>query len=268
MKVKTIVFLHIPKTGGSTVSNIIKRNFEEDECYICGSRGESQYQSNLNFISLDENQKRKYKFIAGHVELILLQSLPQEHFSFTFLRNPVDRMISMYYYILANEKHHLHEIVSKNRLSIKEFMAAKLWHELDNGMVRRLSGVRDLIPYGQCDSQLLESAKFNLLNNISFFGFLERFDESIFMLSKIVGLKDILYTKKNVTKKKPKRKDIDKDSIDAIVEYNKLDIELYNFARNHYRKYSQIAKDKFKQEYKIFLKVKNKFQNIYSKISR
>ena len=212
MREKTLVFFHIPKTAGTTISSIIRPLYSKEECYICSSDNRTHLQGNIDFANLDDEQKRKYKYISGHLELFLLHNIPQDYIAITFLRNPVERIISLYYFILKTETHHLHTRLNESNISLKEFVLGGFWEEVDNGMTRRLSGIGSLVPYGKCNNDMLILAKNNLLG-FDFIGIQERFDEFLFLMSKILELKNILYTSKNVGHKSKKYHDIDKDTI-------------------------------------------------------
>ncbi len=236
-EIKTIVFLHIPKTAGTSIVNFLIKGLDlkEEEVYNCGFRAKTHIEGNINFIKLSSYEKQKYKFICGHVEYFLLQSIDYPHFSFTLLRNPVDRIISLYFYILENEKHHLHKIVKENKMNISDFMRSGLWIELDNGMLRRLIGALN-VPYGRCNYKMLEVAKYNLENKINLFGFQEKFDEFINIISDIFSIENRSYKKENVTKNRKSLDDIDKEAINIIKIFNTLDLELYDYALNLYEK--------------------------------
>ncbi len=232
-----IIHLHIPKAAGTTLTTLFERNFSSDEKFICGDNalGLNHFQSNVYFTGLEDSDKRSYKFIAGHVEFPLIESYPGKHFSFTFLRNPVSRINSLYYYIKENPEHHMHAIVVKKNLSLADFCDLGLWHEIDNGMCRRLSGVVNDVPYGQCQDDVLEMAKENLRDNISFVGLQERFNESLFLLLYFLDALELLhYERQNTTRaKRPVRELTEADRI-ALKKYNHYDLKLYTYARELY----------------------------------
>ncbi|MEL7642363.1 MAG: sulfotransferase family 2 domain-containing protein [Solidesulfovibrio sp.] len=237
MKPIPIIHMHIPKTAGSTTTTMLLQSFRDDEVFLCGNNkfNLNHYQSNIYFTSLPDEEKARYKFIAGHVEFALIQSYPAPHFSFTFLRNPISRINSMYFYIKQNPRHHLHALLVNDNVSMEAFCRLKLWHELDNGMCRRLSGLADAVPYGQCDNAVLERAKYNLTNNISFFGLQERFNESIFLLLySLDDLSSLEYRRQNTTKVKKNDRSLTDSEHEALTECNQYDLQLYEYARELY----------------------------------
>ncbi len=245
MKQIPIIHLHIPKAAGTTITTMFLSQFPREEVFQCGDNefGLNHYQSNLFFINLSDEEKARYRFIAGHVEFAVIQGYPAKHFSFTFLRNPISRINSMYHYIRQNTFHHLHPAIIENNLSMEGFCTAGLWHEIDNGMCRRISGIADSIPYGKCTDDVLQLAKYNLENNISFFGLQERFNESLFLLMYYLDAMELLnYRKSNITKVKKRDRDMSESERTAIESCNHLDLKLYAFARELYAERNREAK--------------------------
>jgi len=235
---QTVIHFHIPKTAGSTINSILVPAFDRDEVFLCGDNKLhlSHWESNVHFAGLSPEEQAPFRYIAGHVEYFLLESLRMPHFSFLFLRNPIERLVSMYYFVKGHEGHHLHSKVVDEELTLAEFVSTGLWHELDNGMCRRLSGVANSVPIGQCGEDVLRRAQYNLENNFSFIGFQERFDESLFLLLSFLDALDGLdYQSQNVTDKRKKAKRITSEEKKALMAVNSLDLELYAFGRELYR---------------------------------
>lgn len=58
-KQKTIIFVHIPKTGGTTFDQLIKRQYKPESLFLFNNVQESL----AKFRQLSEAEKRKIKFI-------------------------------------------------------------------------------------------------------------------------------------------------------------------------------------------------------------
>ncbi|WP_459893085.1 sulfotransferase family 2 domain-containing protein [Desulfothermus okinawensis] len=233
--IDSIVFLHIPKTGGTTLTDFIIKSLglKSEEIFNCGQQARTHIEGNIKFIKLNSKEKKKFKFVCGHVEISLIKQINYPILSLTILREPVDRIVSMYYYIRSNKNHHLHSLLVNNKMSISDFVKSGCWIEINNGMVRRLSGGLN-IPYGKCNLKMLEIAKYNLLTAINLFGFLEYFDEFVSLLGKLLDISQIKYSRKNVTRGRKKIEEIDESDINIIKYYNPLDISLYNWAKEVY----------------------------------
>jgi len=230
-KVNSLIFIHCPKTAGTSLTSFIIKNLnlKDEEIYNCGQRARTHIEGNIKFMNLPLEEKKKFRFICGHVELFILQTINYPVFTFTLLRDPIKRIISLYNFIIQTKTHHLHDFIIKNRLSISDFIKSGAWIETNNGMVRRLcGGIR--IPYGRCNFRMLENAIFNL-RKLSLFGFQEKFEEFIKILSMVLGISCLSFEYINVTNYKI---EVDEKDIKTIEAFNQLDIELYKYAKTIY----------------------------------
>ena len=234
-----LVFLHIPKTAGTTLKRVIERQYKATEI------GKCYYQKRVKTLgealdrihSLPKEQADEIKIIVGHVGFGVHQYLPWPCTYFTMLRDPVDRVISSYYQIRRGTLDRIHAETQK--LSLKEFVSSGLLNAMDNGQTRLLSGAaveEDLLgkrtDYGQCNDTMLELAKKNLKEHFVAVGISERFDESLMMLKKTLGWSKLYYVKANVGRNSIRKHEISKDTLRCIEKYNELDIELYRYARH------------------------------------
>jgi hypothetical protein len=84
-----LVFLHLPKTGGSTLHELFSAHFTAEE--ICPER-----HSNLRAYSVDE--LRQWRFFSGHFDADEIRRIPRPLFVVTVLREPIERLFSLYYF--------------------------------------------------------------------------------------------------------------------------------------------------------------------------
>lgn len=224
---KSIIFLHIPKTAGTTLDAIMLRQYEQKSIFPLQLPVQ---ESIAKFKSLPEDQKREIKVLYGHMRFGLHEYFPQPSTYITIMRDPVERIISLYYYILRTPKHDLyHEITSKN-MSLKDCLCSKITTELDNAQARLLYGVNETeIGFGQCSNDMLETVKKNLEEDFALVGLTERFDESLLLLKRIFGWESCFYVKQNITKNRPLKEEFSKDTLALIEKYNELDIEIYKY---------------------------------------
>lgn len=88
---KRVFFLHIPKTAGQSAHHLVCNYFPEDA--ICPARLNHQ----LNEYSF--NQLSKYKLFSGHLDWSKLDWMSGKKFAFTILRDPMERLLSYYFYL-------------------------------------------------------------------------------------------------------------------------------------------------------------------------
>lgn len=228
---KTVIFVHIPKTGGTTFKTIIERQYKSQSVFLFKRPPE---RSLAEFKELPEAKKREIKFIQGHMRFGLHEFFPQQCTYITILRDPVDRIISLYYFILRNPKNAVHnEVVSRN-MSLKDWVSSGITTLVNNNHTRFLCTTEAVTKDGQCSTEMLESAKKNIQERFAVVGLMERYDETLLLLKRNLGWKTPLYIKSNVTKNRPVKETISKDTIEMIERYNELDIELYRYGRERF----------------------------------
>lgn len=86
-----LAFVHLPKTAGQSVHQFLVDRFGKDK--ICSARVQQQ----LGDIRVSELQNKTV--FSGHFDLSLIDILPGRVFSFTVLRDPMDRLLSFYFYL-------------------------------------------------------------------------------------------------------------------------------------------------------------------------
>ena len=137
--VPRLVFLHVPRTGGTTLHHHLAAHFAPHE--ICPERF-----SRLEKYSPD--QLEKWRFFSGHFNADEIRRIPGPLFIVTILRNPIERLLSNYYFW----KRQRPETIEKHRLdgprlikggSLADFLRSNHGGVLDstnNMMARRLAG--------------------------------------------------------------------------------------------------------------------------------
>jgi hypothetical protein len=224
---RPLVFLHIPKAGGSSLQNYVLSHYPGGTFF----RFTGDTQQWLDFPGLTEARRGAFDALVGHVHFGIHQHLPEPATYMTMLRDPVDRMVSHFYYVLSDPTHYLHQRVKEGGYTLYEFAVTRVSHELDNDQVRWLTESHHF-EVERVDRSLLEEAKWNLEHGIAAFGLMERFDQSLRCFEAAFGWeRRPLVEKKNVNRERPPLAEVDQAAIQAIREANKFDVELYEFAR-------------------------------------
>lgn len=254
---KIVIFLHIPKAAGSTLRRIIEKEYQRDSILSLNSSSLSDCANEIG--NLTEVQIKELKFIQGHIEYGLHKYLPRSCTYITMLRNPAQRVISHYYYVLRTPNHYLHETVTANKMSLEDYIRSQITTELNNGQTRLLSGANK-VHAGLCSSEDLQAAKKHLEENFAVVGLSEKFDESLLLLKQALNWRTPFYRSENITKNKQTTKNDLSSLLKMIKEYNELDFELYRFAQERFE--TELAKISLPDRLK-FLGFKN-LNKIYS----
>jgi hypothetical protein len=176
-------------------------------------------------------QKARIKLIKGHMTFCLHESVPGAYAYFTFLRDPIERAVSHYRFVRRTPEHAAHPFSVGENLDLKTTLDRHLDFMLFNAHVRLLSGVwHDLRP-GQCTVDHLRLAQQRLRDHFTVIGLTEDFDTSLLLLSKAFGWKALYYARRNVTAGRLETGTLPPDTLAALTEANRLDLDLFRYGR-------------------------------------
>ncbi|MBE9060264.1 sulfotransferase family 2 domain-containing protein [cf. Phormidesmis sp. LEGE 11477] len=232
---KFIIFLHIQKTGGITIQRILRRELGPSLSTRV-LRAVSAERQSLSLEKAASAKRFEDGFFVGHCCFGIQRYLPQPFTYITMLREPVSRVISLYYYSIDNPTAYYHRhAVNK---SLEEFALNTQLMELDNGQVRFIAGDEKSLfinrtPIGECNTDLLETAKENIDQHFSFVGLTEQFDQSMLLLYRMMGWSQSSYLRRN-SAKEASRPTVSKRTRQLIAEKNNLDVELYKHVHNRF----------------------------------
>lgn len=247
-----IIYLHIPKVGGSTLEKIIYSHLHLDKKNVVDSFGDRFHLIYSGIYHFKPNNtagffKEKNFFVPEKIKMILGREdlravLGHSWFGIdkyvfnpctyiTLLRNPIERIVSLYCHLLTWPWVRDWEPKSSEGMNLEQFVRNAPYSEIDNDQTRRISGLDPDI--GKCTKATLNQAKDNLRQHFSVVGVTERFNETLILLKRTFGWhKEILYYPKLVNQNRPSTSSLPKQTIDAIRERNELDMELYEFANS------------------------------------
>jgi hypothetical protein len=179
------IFLHIPKSAGTTFRHHIENNFPADE--ILGL-----YKSEASKMSRDEvfaqvsgltpEQRRKLRVIYGHeVHYGIHELLDRPCRYVTFLRDPIDKTISFYNY-------RMQQGIRKQQNDASKLPSFEEWLRSSPGMHDGMLG--DLVKYGFADAHdVSEPALCAIMEKFFFIGTTENFDEDAMFLYHEMGVR-------------------------------------------------------------------------------
>ena len=231
---RTLIFLHIPKAAGITLREIIQKQYGPQYVATISAPDEEVYQE-VKSLVLEERQN--LKVIQGHMPFGIHQLIKQPSTYITMLREPIDRIISFYYYVLQSPDNGHYHAVTTLGLSLADYIQSGLLE--DNGQTRRIAGLVQPLrrsvgsrPKVKCTRETFEIAKRNLEEHFSVVGIVEMFYESLWMIKKEFGWKLPFFVNRNVTRSRLAVGEIPKETLELIKNHTIIDQELYEYARS------------------------------------
>ncbi len=230
---KKLLFEHIPKCGGTTVINFLSSQYAKSKVFLID--GSNTANSIALFKALPQSDRHDFDLIIGHGAHRLRKFAHPEILKATIFRDPVDRIVSHYYYVKSSPAHYLYDKLKNDSLSLLDYATSDISGELRNTYVNRfLDG-----PSNQLENypeQRVALAFSKIVAEYDVVGVLEKLDVTMNKMVEVARLPKTFRSQKlNVTTKRPSIEAIDPETINAIREVNNLDMQLYDMIRDKYR---------------------------------
>lgn len=229
-----IIFHHIPKCGGSTLGDITSAQYPARLTFEIKGDKKAAIET---FKSMPVDKRNRYRFIRGHQALKVVDYV-ESPVVLTMFRDPVDRVISGYYFAKQerSSKHPMHALTRK--YDIEEFFRQGIdreWPECSNGQFASIKSALKSKAFGDPFAEETVDNLKKIIDKHFIAGLLECFDESLLLFrknQKLAWIKPIFYKRKNVT---PYTKNVPEWLVEYIQERNVKDMELYAFVKNEFR---------------------------------
>jgi hypothetical protein len=221
------IFLHVPKAAGTTLQTIIERHYRPSEVFFAGT---VVHEALAELRRADVEVRAGIRFATGHMAYGVHDDLPGPSSYFTVLRDPVDRVVSFYYFVRQNSFHYLHDFSTAAGRDLEGFMEGRPSIMVDNAQTRLIAGIWDDVPFGQLGPEALELAKRRLRERFDVVGLSERFDETLLMLGRWYGWRHLYSARQNVTGARRATRELSDSERRAVARHNRLDQQLYDYA--------------------------------------
>lgn len=250
MKTDLLIFTHIQKAGGTTLSRVLKSKYglwpPTGVTQLDLTMGLHHFHYNQGDLpaarikalqELSEKERHKVRLIHGHIWYGLHQLFDQSYRYISVIRDPVTRVLSHYNQLYHKEIFpHKEEIRS---LEIKEFLERYPVNAFSNYQTKVIAGfdMADIeastaFETAPSSGQLLSKAQENLANDYEVL-ITERYDETLVLAGQRLDWRNAYYVKSHVTsaaKRKVSKSALSPELEGLIREMNSLDVELYESA--------------------------------------
>ncbi len=263
-----LIYIHITKNAGTTLNQIVAEQYPPDAFYYLRGDPDLYRKSYSEFMGLNDEQKRKIRCIATVLPFGVYEwlQMTKPALYLTFLRHPVDRAISIYYYSLRTPHHYLHETIVSNKISFEEFVQSLGRAGVDNVQTRMMGGYIDIERWEEVQNDPLppdafETAKRNLTACFPVVGIVDQFDESLLLMKKHFGWGNVFYVKRNVSRNRPAISGISSETLAYLESINQEDLQLYAFFKQRLQEQIRTQGMAFQLELRAF-RMRNKMYNL------
>lgn len=241
--------LHLPKTGGSSLRPVVRRQYGRG-CLEFIGRIDQVIQKAQN---TPPSTRDHATCVMGHYPFGLHRYFDGDFRYITMLRHPVKRVLSQYYF--GKSKYHgdtvrrkftdsqlINDIIQKMPLEdvmtypiVSSSMTLLISGEFElykaqSDLIRAYDGRGPLPERLSVPAEVLHRAKANLSQHFAVVGLTEYFDTSLLLYKHMLGWSNIYYETRNITKPNPQRNQLSADTLKHIEHCCALDIELYTHA--------------------------------------
>lgn len=239
-------FIHIPKAAGGTVIGALVSEY--------GSRQvERRFDPDLDTFD-SHPMDPEVRVLVGHMPFGVHQVLDRDVTYITLLREPVDRVVSGYYFAREPKSDQPGRVEMDSRVTLEDYVARSVSpFTTNNGQVRLLAGV-SRAHFGIDPRATLDRAQHNLEHDISVVGTLDRFDEFLVLCKLLLGWTSYpTYERFKTSRVRPPVGEVSAAVRALIEERNALDIELYASARRRFEELkASIPATDFERELEAF----------------
>ena len=251
-----IIFLHIPKAGGTTLRSILESQYAKCGVFMIGEDINGDIK---RFKTMSIEEREQITLLMGHMSHGLCRYFSAPSTYLTLLRNPVERVFSEYRFLSSNRQHPLFEVV--HDLNFQEYLAIDPTRQGSNGQTRLLSGIAYQEETGIPGIHPIEKADFEIaMQNLKKFypmvGLLEKFDETLMLWKQHLSWRLPFYVKKNITIRADTN--LSESDTDLINTKNRYDLKLYHQATKMLEEKLECQSYLFMKQLSLF-KIMNKF---------
>ena len=233
----TLVFMHLPKTGGTALRASLLRAFDTSAtALIYPSTDLDASMTRAEFVSLSREALDRLRLVMGHFQFGIHEQIGRPSRYATIIRDPVDRVVSLYYHyrnlpgIRFGGKGHRERLRMRlTRTSMEDWVFQGDRRTADNVAIRNITGRGD-VPFGQCTDGLFDEAMERIDRHFIALLATERMSEGAILMSRIIERDLPQVGVENANPKRPALEELDPSVIERVRELNRYDLRLHQLA--------------------------------------
>lgn len=217
---ETLISIHIPKAGGSSLRNVLKQWYGE-HLYL-------HYYDELNCKMPEKRALSSGICIHGHFNVRrgfgIVQYYPDARQFIMFLRDPFEILLSYYYYVKMREK---------SMISYRDGRPTYLPEDVNDFLRAELSNplytpnILDYLP----ERVTIKNFHSHINDKFIFIGFMDYYQQSLNCLADLLGFPRMQAPFEN---KSERFGDVDPALREAFINGHPLEYEVYNYAREKF----------------------------------
>lgn len=236
-RLKKLLFLHVPKTAGTSLNFFLFRQYFRGEFLFMYSEYARYWNTDGNFAKQFRTHQDQIHGVSGHFSYGFHQLLGTPSTYLTFLRDPVDRVISQFDHYARDPSGVLYSDIKKG-LTLYDILEEKRFSDFNNQMTRFIAGWRtEVLPEftGWHNSkEFLKVAMNNIEKDFVMVGTDENLVRHVRDLGAVMGWRPFRLERHNEGRAdfhRILRRDV--DLVKRIREANELDQELFSHFREN-----------------------------------
>jgi hypothetical protein len=226
-----IVFLHLPRTGGTAlVKDILFAHFPRSRwCHVNYAPDMQPLSGAHDPLAWPAWRRKRVGIVAGHMPFGFAKHFPGRSEYITLLRDPISRAVSDYHFCRKNPSNPAHEAATA--LSLREFVG-RGYGSSQNCYARWLSNAVFGAKFHKEDDMLREAM--HNLSHFSFIGITELFDLSVARLCQKYGLAPRANSEVNRNAATPEARSLTAEELEVLRKSNALDQVIYEECRRRF----------------------------------
>lgn len=232
----TPIIMHLEHTGGSTLRQIVENQYPADQIYYLFYNKSKTPVDDL--MAMSEAERGRYRVFLGHLFYGLHRWVPGESTYLTWMRDPIERIVSGYNYQFRKTKRRHHAAYVSGAMTWARHLETRWRSAAQVGRVA--GGDDDLIRRFNTQTlpeNAVETALEHLENDFAMVGVTERYDEMLLLMKQLLGWQNPMsYVRVNVSVNRPRFSDLSADDKKLIEAAAEIEYPVYEYAKKRFER--------------------------------